>query len=403
MSKVVVGKCTVCGRELRVKAGAVKPFMHLTCKCGAKNEVQATNAVLEESRRLSSTIDNEVVRLVKGLDSKDPSVSGPEGHAAQRLIELGSAAVPFLVSVLKGERRGNRWVTALILGRIADKSSVVALVDVLKNSSEDEGVRAGAAEALGKSGSKAEDIVPALILALNDPRFPVRRAVVGALEDIGEDAKPAVPALLQALNDPDERIRKGVAYALSKIDPAARALHHADIEKVRGRDALDDNIEKLKHPDPNVRLLASRDMCEIPDFGDFYFRAVLPLIEALNDDQSEVRANAAHTLGKIRDKRATEALIQSLKDRDPGIEEAGGSVREYAAYALGEIGDNRATQPLIEALQSEEDWSARIEMIEALGKIGDPRAIPSLERIANTDKDSQIQATAREQLEKIEK
>lgn len=37
--RVVVGTCTSCGRELRVKASAVRPTLHLTCKCGARNVV----------------------------------------------------------------------------------------------------------------------------------------------------------------------------------------------------------------------------------------------------------------------------------------------------------------------------------------------------------------------------
>ena len=37
--RVTVGKCSSCGRDLRVKAHAVRPTLHLTCKCGAKNLV----------------------------------------------------------------------------------------------------------------------------------------------------------------------------------------------------------------------------------------------------------------------------------------------------------------------------------------------------------------------------
>ena len=37
--RVTVGTCSACGRDLRVKAHAVRPTLHLTCKCGAKNTV----------------------------------------------------------------------------------------------------------------------------------------------------------------------------------------------------------------------------------------------------------------------------------------------------------------------------------------------------------------------------
>jgi len=38
-AKVVVGKCEQCGRELRVKASAVRPSMNLTCKCGSVSRI----------------------------------------------------------------------------------------------------------------------------------------------------------------------------------------------------------------------------------------------------------------------------------------------------------------------------------------------------------------------------
>jgi predicted Zn-ribbon and HTH transcriptional regulator len=38
-AKVVVGKCEQCGRELRMKASAVRPSMSLTCKCGSLNRI----------------------------------------------------------------------------------------------------------------------------------------------------------------------------------------------------------------------------------------------------------------------------------------------------------------------------------------------------------------------------
>jgi hypothetical protein len=39
-SRVVVGKCRSCDRQLRVKASGIRPSMRLTCKCGKVNLVQ---------------------------------------------------------------------------------------------------------------------------------------------------------------------------------------------------------------------------------------------------------------------------------------------------------------------------------------------------------------------------
>jgi len=70
-------------------------------------------------------------------------------------------------------------------------------------------------------------------------------------------------------------------------------------------------------------------------------RAITPFIEALGDDNPDVRRAAARGLGTIGDKRAIEPLIAALKDME---------VRVYAAGALGRLGDRRAIEPLLAAL-----------------------------------------------------
>ena len=50
MAKVRVGSCRECGRDLRVKAGSVKPRMRLTCRCGAANDLSLAAADLVRTR-----------------------------------------------------------------------------------------------------------------------------------------------------------------------------------------------------------------------------------------------------------------------------------------------------------------------------------------------------------------
>src|SRR5262249_14289716 len=72
----------------------------------------------------------------------------------------------------------------------------------------DSGVRARAAEALGRSKLKAEAVVPALAKALQDRNDYVRPAAAKALGNWGSDAKPAIPMLLEALGDASARVRQ---------------------------------------------------------------------------------------------------------------------------------------------------------------------------------------------------
>jgi len=92
------------------------------------------------------------------------------------------------------------------------------------------------------------------------------------------------------------------------------------------------------------------------------------LINALKDEDEDVRTNAAEALGKIKDERAVEPLIRALKNKDD-------DVREEAAMALGEIGDTRAVEPLA-ALLKDEDHVVRQWAAMALGKMGAPAIEP---------------------------
>ncbi|MGH7588407.1 MAG: HEAT repeat domain-containing protein, partial [Gemmatimonadota bacterium] len=101
-------------------------------------------------------------------------------------------------------------------------------------------------------------------------------------------------------------------------------------------------------------------------------RAVLALTRAVSDEDPSVRLSATETLGKLRDPRAVQALIQALRqDPDP-------KVRAMAAWALGEIEDPAAVSALSTALRADEDPQVRVQAAEALGNIEDVSAIDAL-------------------------
>ena len=88
---------------------------------------------------------------------------------------------------------------------------------------------------------------------------------------------------------------------------------------------------------------------------------------------------------------AVPSLIEALGDED-------WDVRREAAWALGEIGDARAVPSLIEALR-DEDWRVREAAVEALEGIGAP-ALPELER---TWQGKSVVDAAREAIERIKR
>ncbi len=92
--------------------------------------------------------------------------------------------------------------------------------------------------------------------------------------------------------------------------------------------------------------------------------AIRALIMTVNNDHEDLiaRGKAALMLGKLRDMRAVESLIQALDA--PGFQ-----TPVFAAEALGKIGDRRAIAPLLAAMNSGND-SFHKAAIEALRRLG---------------------------------
>jgi HEAT repeat protein len=84
-------------------------------------------------------------------------------------------------------------------------------------------------------------------------------------------------------------------------------------------------------------------------------------LRMLKDEDPSRRWKAAEGLGRLRDERAVNPLIDTLSDQD-------WRVRQKAAWALGQIGDPRALLPLRRALLHELEGVKEIIM-EALESI----------------------------------
>jgi HEAT repeat protein len=141
--------------------------------------------------------------------------------------------------------------------------------------------------------------------------------------------------------------------------------HNLDSVAVEKEREIKKLINALKQdPNPRVRMQAAEALGEIRDP-----KSVDPLIQALRDENWEVRRNAKEALGKMG-VPAVEPLIRALKDENKGV-------RGKAAEALGNIGDPRAVEPLIQTLKEDSDPDGYVHIctIRALGKIGDRRAV----------------------------
>ena len=189
-------------------------------------------------------------------------------------------------------------------------------------------------------GDHPEDVEKA-IQVLVDPRSDFE-AKVFAADRLGrsDGGEPVVSALLGALHDPYAQVRGAAAFALGRR-------------------------------------------------GDL--RAVGPLVSALEDHSDEVRCRAAVALGLI----GSLSVLRSTAEAEEPDEV---TIRWAAIQALGNLG-RPAVDCLAKALKHGPK-KERARVVVALGETRDMTAVGPLAEVLN-DEDPEVQARAREALEKI--
>lgn len=192
---------------------------------------------------------------------------------------------------------------------------------------------------------------------------------------------------------------------------------------------MDALFEKLKHPNPNLRSKAMREIADARDENTIprlmnilnqedvtYRRAavktlgvigadVVPLVvdSLLNSDSPTVRSSCAKALaqivvnhpGAVMPEEGIQGLKQALDDPNP-------VVYIPAVMALGEIG-SPVFDLLVETLHSTDNVAVGISIINALGSMGDPRGLEVLEKLSNDKSiDVYLQESASSALSRLE-
>ncbi len=197
-----------------------------------------------------------------------------------------------------------------------------------------------------------------------------------------------LPIVIESLRDENLEVRMMAIRACGKfrdpaaIQPLARYMRES-ISKPRrpprifGPEFVDLDqfwcLESLVEigPEGYGALLKATNGCDtlrqaIPaELADKWGAAAIPrLLELLEGDEPYMRSFAARALGKLRDKRATEALIAHLSESDD-------YVVMYSAKALGEIGDQKAIPALLRAIKGTHGESRTcISVAGALARLG---------------------------------
>ena len=226
------------------------------------------------------------------------------------------------------------------VGQVADETLTDQLSDQLAASSD--------------STSEAHD--------LTDPMQEV------ALEE--EQVKDEIDIQIDLLKDPDWVVRREAAITLGEmgdercVEPLAGALRDGDWQV---REVVVEGLGQIGSPAVDVLLKLLRDWdvrkSAIIALGKIRDERVLePLMQQLrNDEFMEDATDALVNLGEP----SLPGLIKALKDKEE-------LVRKQAVIALGRIKSPEAIDPLIEMLQNK-DWFTRLTAAAALEAIGHER------------------------------
>jgi len=255
--------------------------------------------------------------------------------ADHQLPSSDEASIKKMVAGLGDQRGALRLTFAQSLGSVGE-AAIPILCTALK-SNPNVVIRRASAKTLNIIGS--ELALPNLIDAFETDDDPVvQGSSAGAMATIG---LPAVESLLKILSN-----EKCTAFQVGLINLALSFI---------GAKAPDAFNTAAKSENSEIRIAALTALSEQIQSGASQTARNL-LLDALNDEEAEVRAEAATITGKTLEPEDTEGkLTNLLKDSSP-------QVRKNTALALMKMEDFDSIDALISAIKAEKDSQVKAVM-----------------------------------------
>ncbi len=214
--------------------------------------------------------------------------------------------------------------------------------------------------------------IDALLAVLADDNQYVRLTVVSVLGRIG-DKRILAPLGNLFLDDP--RMQEAVVTTFARleergvIEPAS--THTSDRDILLSKGVLEGFVsrpkaevtkqlrEALENPSPKVRRFALRALFALLGEG-----ALSDLVAALADEDIDVKRLAIKIMGKLRDKRVVDPLVQLLLHNGEQVEEAVWNtlkvltdLREYDALRARITKERAGTRPAVRKFARSKDVS----------------------------------------------
>jgi HEAT repeat protein len=369
---------------------------------------------------------SEAKKLISQLAETDK-----REHAAQELIRLGEDAVQPLLDALQTQDLSLLPVYQHLLARIPSASP--ALTKLLATAHPI--IRARVVDVFSINKDKAA--IPALIEALKGEYYTVRSRAALALGKIGD--RGVIPLLFKALKDPEEEVRIAACLALgmfrdpSTFDEITEVL--LDDVQIKVRQAAAKALGDTQHPAAIPFLMeALHDSYwwyekeqEVTVLLNAIEKMGAPvvdaLIEALGDQERNVRKFAVILLGRLRDPRAMDELGMTVYDLHHEVSQAAAealakfgapavgvlsealshpeaAVREHAVMGLGKI-QNESVAPLLVEMLGDPERMVRKQALLSLSVLKDARTVTALREVASSRTDRELAALAKQTLEQM--
>ena len=194
---------------------------------------------------------------------------------------------------------------------------------------------------------------------------------------IAVSSVPFLPAQEGDKRTPEARTAEFKKFYCRYVNrPEKVKVRRAAIEDFKGVDTLEATqllVTCFKDKDNEVREIAQEALGMIRDK-----KGVEWLVRrARLGGDSDLKARLALAFSEMRHPSIMPTLIAMSRNRDPLI-------RRNAIISLGKQRDPKAVEPLVEALEMEGEESVRQVLFEALGNIGDKKASPAVEKHLET-------------------
>ncbi|MEL7353271.1 MAG: HEAT repeat domain-containing protein [Cyanobacteria bacterium P01_A01_bin.116] len=285
-------------------------------------------------------------------------------NLVESFSQIGEPATPFLLEgIAHHEEPVVRRACCNALTNIGDPESVPALIAALLKDG-DISVKSAAAGALAKVGAPAFEALRD-VLASDEASESCKGHAAWALASMSSEVSDR---LYRLIGHPSASVRTAVIGAIAQhvqkqiaqkqLAQTQSASQQPGTEPVRlevgtphkGHLASTSNSSKASASNVAANKADTPQAARLPRSEKIQYALTL-LTEALNDQSSEVRIEAAATLARLNCQKAYQPLIACLKDPTA-------AVRKAAALALAKLG-NPAAIGAISQLQRDAEESVR--------------------------------------------